>query len=93
MSETFKLDALEVEGESGEPFTFETHGETFTMPLASAMPWQDQLALETATQMESLRLILGDEQFERFQKVPMSSARLGALLKQWMEHQGLQPGE
>jgi hypothetical protein len=93
MSDTFDLDALEVEGEDGEPFTFTYQGETYTMPNATAMPWQDQLALETADTTESLRLILGDEQFTRFQKQPMSAGRLNALISKWMEHQGLKQGE
>jgi hypothetical protein len=93
MSDTFDLDALEVEGEDGKPFTFTYKGETYTMPVATAMPWQDQLALETATTAESLRLILGDEQFTRFQKQPMSAGRLNALIGKWMEHQGLKQGE
>jgi hypothetical protein len=89
----FDLDSLDVEGENDAPFTFTYKGEKYTMPVAAAMPWQDQLALENATQLESLRLILGDEQFRRFEKAPMSSARLAALLGRWMSHQGLKPGE
>jgi hypothetical protein len=92
MSDTFDLDALEVEGEGAEPFTFTYKGETFTMPLAASMPWQDQLALESAGQSESLRLILGD-QYERFERLPMSAGRLGKLLEAWLAHQGLKPGE
>jgi hypothetical protein len=93
MSETFDLDALEVEGENGEPFTFTYKGESYTMPNAAAMPWQDQIALETANTVESLRLILGDEQFGRFQKQAMSAGRLNGLIRKWMDHQGLKPGE
>lgn len=93
MSETFDLEALEVEGEDASPFSFTYKGEKYTLPTAAGMPWQDQLALETANQVESLRLIMGAEQFGRFEKQQMSTARLNALLMKWMEHQGLKPGE
>jgi hypothetical protein len=93
MSDKFDLDALEVEGEDNPSFEFTYKGEVFTMPTATGMPWQDQLALEQADQLTSLRLILGDEQFKRFEKLPMSAARLGALIDQWQAHQGLKPGE
>ena len=85
---TFDLKALEVEGEDAPPFEFEYKGEKFAMPAATAMPWQDQLALETADQLTSLRLILGEEQFKRFEKLPMSAARLGKLIEQWGDYQG-----
>lgn len=90
---SFDLDALEVEGEDSPPFEFTYKGEKFTMPAAVAMPWQDQLALERADQLESMRLILGDEQFDRLRALPMSAARLAKLIEKWQEHQGLQPGE
>jgi hypothetical protein len=93
MSETFDLDALEVEGEDAEPFTFTYKGEKFSMPTAQAMPWQDQVALETATEAESLRLILGAEQYDRLAKLPMSAARMGKLITAWTKYQGLKPGE
>lgn len=93
MSDTLDLDALEVEGEDSPPFEFTYKGEKFSMPTATAMAWQDQLALEHADQLESLRLILGTEQFGRLQKLPMSAARLGALIEAWQKHQGLNPGE
>ena len=93
MGDLFDLDALEVEGEDSPPFEFVYKDEKFTMPAAKAMPWQDQLALEKADQMESLRLILGDEQFKRFRRLPMSAARLGALIEAWGDHQGIKPGE
>ncbi len=93
MTDAFDLDALEVEGEDGEPFAFTYKGETYTMPLAAAMPWQDQIALEAAGTVDSLKLILGDEQYAKFEKQPMSAGRLAKLLERWLEHQGLKPGE
>lgn len=93
MSDTFDLDALEVEGEDSPPFPFKYKGQEFSLPAAASMAWQDQLALEAADQLESLRLILGDEQFKRFEKLPMSAARLAKLIEAWQEHQGLKPGE
>lgn len=93
MTDLFDLDALEVEDESKPPFEFTYQGDKFTLPVAAAMPWQSQLALESANQRESLRLIMGDEQFDRFSALPMSSARLGKLVEAWLRHQGLNPGE
>jgi hypothetical protein len=93
MSDLFDLDALEVEGEDAPPFEFTYKGEKFSMPTANAMAWQDQLALETATEAGALRLILGDEQYDRLAKLPMSSARMAKLITAWQGHQGLKPGE
>lgn len=93
MSDSFDLDALEVEGEDFPPFVFTYKGESYEMPVTSAMPWQAQTALETATQAQSLRLILGDEQYDRLSKQPMSAARMGALVDQWGKYQGLALGE
>lgn len=92
-TEPFDLDALEVEEENGAPFTFTYKGDTYSMPTAQAMPWQDQMALETATAAESMRLILGDDQYERLSKQPMSTARMAKLIEAWSKHQGLKPGE
>lgn len=88
----FDLDALEVEGEDAEPFRFTYKGQKFEMPVAKAMDWRDQLALSEATEAESVRLIMGDEQYERLSKLPMSSARFGALIDRWGKHQGLSLG-
>ena len=63
----FDLDALEVEGEDAEPFRFTYKGQKFEMPVASTMDWRDQLALSEATESESVRIIMGDEQFQRLQ--------------------------
>ncbi len=91
--ELFDLDALEVEEEAKLPFEFTYKGDKFVLPVAAAMPWQDQLALESADQRESLRRIMGDEQYARFADLPMSTARLGKLLEAWLSYQGLKPGE
>ncbi len=90
---TFDLDALEVEDEHKPPFRFAYRGDTFDLPVAAAMPWQDQVQLEKAGQLESLRLIMGDVQFERFRMLPMSAGRLGKLIEAWLKYQGLKPGE
>jgi hypothetical protein len=93
MSDLFDLDALEVEAESDPGFSFTYKGETYTMPVAAAMPWQDQLALETATSVEALNLILGKEQFDRLSKQPMSSGRMAKLIEKWQAYQGVTLGE
>ncbi len=93
VGDMFDLDALEVEDESKPPFEFIYKGDKFVLPVAAAMPWQDQLALESADQRESLRRIMGNEQYDRFAGLPMSTARLGKLLEAWLSYQGLKPGE
>jgi hypothetical protein len=57
------------------------------------MPWQDQVLLETATQAESLRILLGGDQYDELAKHKMSAARMGKLIEAWTKHQGLKPGE
>lgn len=91
--DVFDLDAVEVEAESADPFRFRWRGEVYEMPLAAALDFTDQLALETASETESMRLILGDDQFDRLTTDPMSTGRMNVLLTQWLRHQGLKPGE
>lgn len=93
MSEVFDLDALEVEDEAAEPFTFTFQGERYEMPLVGQMDFADQLNLEESTLSQSLQIILGDEQFERLLDARIKTGRMRALIEAWNAHQGLEPGK
>jgi hypothetical protein len=89
----FDLDALIVEAENAPPFRFKWRDEVWEMPLMNAMPFRDQLDLESATVEESMSLIMGEEQFERFIAEPISTGRMRDLITAWQRFQGLEPGE
>ena len=89
----YDLDALVVEAENAPPFKFKWRDEVWHMPLMNAMPFRDQLDLEAATVEESMRLIMGEDQFERFIAEPISTGRIRGLIETWQRFQGLEPGE
>ena len=89
----FDLDSLVVEAEGSKPFVFRWREQSWEMPLMDALDLSDQLALENATVEESLRIIMGGEQWDRFIAEPISTGRTRALIKQWRKWQGLNEGE
>lgn len=89
----YDLDALVVEAENAPPFKFKWRGEVWQMPLMNAMQFRDQLDLENATVEESMRLIMGEDQFEQFIAEPISTGRMRDLIAAWQRFQGLEPGE
>ena len=89
----YDLDALVVDAENAPPFKFKWRDEVWEMPLMNAMQFRDQLDLENATVDESMRLIMGDDQFERFMAEPISTGRMRDLIEVWQRFQGLEPGE
>jgi len=89
----YDLDALEVEAENSPPFKFKWRGEIWEMPLMYAMQFRDQLDLENATVEESMRLIMGEDQFDRFIAEPITTGRMRDLIAAWQRFQGLEPGE
>ena len=94
MSEVdFDLDAVVVEAETAEPFRFTWKGETWELPLMDALEFADQIALESANVEDSLRLLMGDDQWERFIAHPISTGRARELIRRWQKWQGLEPGE
>lgn len=100
MSEPFNLDALLVEEEDAPPFTFVWGGKTYHMPLMPQLPFERQLALETATDLQAVGIILGDDLANDLadtlggpDKRPLSIARFGRLLDAWFAHQGLERGK
>ena len=89
----YDLDALVVEAEALPPFRFKWRDQVWEMPWMNAMPFRDQLDLENATVDQSMRLIMGDDQFERFIAEPISTGRMRDLIETWQRFQGLEPGE
>ena len=58
MSEPFDLDAVVVEEEDAPPFQFTWGGDTYEIPIMAALPFDTQLALETATDLEAVTILL-----------------------------------
>ena len=89
----YDLDALVLEVETAPPFRFKWREEVWEMPLMHAMEFTDQMELEQAGIEQSMRLIMGADQFDRFIAEPISTARMEGLIKAWNRHQGLESGE
>lgn len=89
----YDLDAVKLEVENAPPFKFKWRDEVWELPLMEALDFSDQLALESATVEDSLRLIMGSDQFDRFTSEPISTARARNVIEAWQRHQGLEPGE
>lgn len=89
----YDLDAVVVEAENAEPFRFKWRDQSWEMPTMDALDFSDQLALEQATVEESLRIIMGSDQFDRFIAEPISTGRARELIKRWRRWQGLDQGE
>jgi hypothetical protein len=88
------LDTLAVEGEGDEPFRFQWQGEPYTIPLLTQLPWPVVGQITRGQNaVERMRLLLGDEQYERFAAKPCSSAKLRKLFELYMELNGVTEGE
>lgn len=88
----FDLDALENEAEV-RPFLFRLKGEQFTFPPATDVDWKTAAKLETGDFDGALRELLGEKQYTRFARHPLSAYKLGQLFRQYQDHQGISPGE
>lgn len=88
------LDALAREAqETPEPFTFRLHGHVFQMAAGSDADFRalDEINRDNIT--NAIRLLLGDEQFDKFVQKPVSMRTLRTLLEGWSNHKGLSLGE
>lgn len=90
--DAFDLDALQNEAEV-RPFLFRLGGEQFTFPPATDVDWKTAAKLESGDFDGALRELLGDKQYGRFNKHPVSVFKLGQLFRSYQEHQGISPGE
>ena len=90
MSEAFNLDAVEADF---APFQFTLAGDTFEMPCLNGLPFDIAQRYQQSTEADALKLLLGDDQWERFTALSPTLAQVRALAEQWWEHQGITPPE
>lgn len=92
---TYDLDAA-IREELGEPFSFTLGRQEFVLPHQKDV---DKRSLLIADQeggsaiLDSLKLALGAEQWERFDAIPLSIAGIEKLYVAWNEHSGVTSGE
>lgn len=89
-STPFDLDAVEAEA-TAETFDFTLKGETFSLPPFRGLDYR--LALDgdydangnpTLPEMRRiLRVAMGDEQWDRFDALPLTISGLSAIFDQW----------
>ncbi|MGE3795112.1 MAG: hypothetical protein AB7I38_14455 [Dehalococcoidia bacterium] len=99
-STPFDLDALEAEA-TATTFEFTLKGEHFELPAAAGLDYRVALDGEyndngtpTVGEMRRvLRLAMGEDQWERFDVLPLSIAGLNAVFAQWYASMGVDPGE
>jgi len=83
------LDTLESEG-SKEPFVFVIGGRRFVVDDIEDHDWQDLLEFDATDAAASIRLMLGDEQYEAFHATRgVSMRKTKALLTAIQEHFGM----
>lgn len=86
-------DALASELENAEPFAFSLRGQEFALRPAASMEWHQQLALVEADSRQSIKLILGDDEYARLDALTFPAGVLERIITDWLEWQGLKPGE
>lgn len=83
------LDTLDSEG-SREPFTFVVDGKRFVVNDIEDHDWQDLLEFDATDAAASIRLMLGDEQYEAFHACRgVSMRKTKVLLTAIQEHFGM----
>jgi hypothetical protein len=91
----FDLDAYEAEA-TRAPFTFTLGGKDFEMPHMGTLDWHHGLDGDGnpigLTIHETMRLGLGD-QWEKFDKLKLSSAGYNELWRRWSKHSSDDPGK
>lgn len=89
------LDALEREGdEQYVPFVFTLGGDRFECLDVNDEDWQVLADIDETDPKASLRLILGDEQYEKFSAHRLPMWKMNRLMTSWREHNGMPaPGE
>jgi hypothetical protein len=89
-SETFDLDILEKDGEAPKPLPVRLGGEEFVFnDLDEADYWAELAEAPAEEDVETqLRIMLGEEQYERFRAKPLKGWKLNALMKRLDDHFG-----
>ena len=88
----FNLDAVEAEA-TGQPFEFDWHDESYSLPSAGDADWRALAALDSGKLEAGLRGLMGDDQYDRFASRPLATKKLGKLVEAYLEYQGVKPGE
>lgn len=88
----FSLDDLEREGGVPEPFQFTLGGHLYTMLPRDEIPWQD-LLMAMRSPLLFIRFVMSKEDYERFGLETVPMWKLDALLKRYLDHFGIDPGE
>lgn len=95
MSDVFDLDAVAAEA-TKEPLRFIWHGQEWTLAHMTGVDWRI-IELANTGDIEAIRRAfrygMGDEQADRFDKLPQPIAAMTALFRQWVKHNGLTEGE
>lgn len=87
---TFNLDTVIAES-TLQPFPFELDSEQHQLPHVQTLTAEQAVRLEQGNAVEVLKEIAGDELGSRLSQLP--GFALEALIKQWLAHAGLKPGE
>jgi hypothetical protein len=87
----FDLDAVETDG-GRELYRFTTSGEEFTLISPNDVEYHDALEADPADLVENLRLMMGDDQYERFDKHKIKIGKLTALARDAQEYYGVGEG-
>lgn len=87
---TFNLDTVLAESDR-KPFTFTLDGEQHELPHVETLTAEQAVRLDQGNAVQVLHEIAGDELGGRLGKLP--GFALEALLRQWLSHAGLKPGE
>ena len=76
--DVFDLDALERDGKS-QPYKVRLGGKVFTFSDPYEMDWKKNEAIDPSDNEDSLRALLGDEQYAEFAKVELPVWKLQEL--------------
>lgn len=92
---TYDLDAA-IREDRGEPFTFKFGGQEFTLPHQKDVDKTTLLVADGeggSAILDSLRIALGNEQWGRFDAIPLSIDGVNKIYAAWNEHSGVTSGE
>ncbi len=89
----YDLDAFTAEARAKyEPFEFTIGGEEFTFPSPADLEWKARILLATDGE-RGLRLMLGDEEYQRLIRTKPSDAAMTKLMQDYGKYIGGTPGE
>lgn len=86
------LDVLEADATLA-PYRFRLGGRSYEMAHPSSLDWHHQTTFDQADMPGMLRVLLGDDDFEEFDRHQLAGFKLNTLFERWAEHCGIDPGE